>query len=338
MITPAKTSTIQLFSSNIVLVKSGDNFWVKVVTAEKWGSCPQVTNLISETKLWPFSSTLDVGNNIGKCFNIRESSNISQLCFAWKVTTRILPSILFQRERSEHKIYIGTSSATNRHFCHQGQVFHILLLSLLIYPFIITLYCMLVAVLLCNDTFVLYEGERGGSWSHPRAFAWLWICQVKSIISVANSGDLPKNLWNTVMLLDTSDTLVPQHVMMHSLMHFYDAFATCVIFGAVCIFDVLLKYWCTYYPNYNMCDITEKPDIGQIWPKNYAVQLICPKLEGNSGGRFDQLMLSTVGYLFPNPISTGLNLNFNERHLIFRFRMSGDLVGFVSSSLSLLTN
>ena len=162
MITPAKTSTIQLFSSNIVLVKSGDNFWVKVVTAEKWGSCPQVTNLISETKLWPFSSTLDVGNNIGKCFNIRESSNISQLCFAWKVTTRILPSILFQRERSEHKIYIGTSSATNRHFCHQGQVFHILLLSLLIYPFIITLYCMLVAVLLCNDTFVLYEGERGG--------------------------------------------------------------------------------------------------------------------------------------------------------------------------------
>ena len=43
------------------------------------------------------------------------------------------------------------------------------------------------------------------------------------------------------------------------------------------------KYRCTYYPNYNMCDITEKPDIGQIWPKNYAVQLICPKLEGNSG-------------------------------------------------------
>ena len=39
---------------------------------------------------------------------------------------------------------------------------------------------------------------------------------------------------------------------------------------------------------------------------------------------FDQLMLSRVGYLFPNPISTGLNLNFNERHLIFRFRMSGD--------------
>ena len=85
------------------------------------------------------------------------------------------------------------------------------------------------------------------------------------------------------------------------------------------------KYWCTYYPNYNMCDITEKPDIGQIWPKNYALQLICPKLKGKSWHQagFDQLMLSRVGYLFPNPISTGLNLNFNERHLIFRFRMSG---------------
>ena len=78
----------------------------------------------------------------------------------------------------------------------------------------------MLSAVLCNDTFVLYEGERGGggSCSHPRTFAWLWICQVKSIISVANSGDLPKNLWNTVMLLDTSDTSVPQSVMMHSLM------------------------------------------------------------------------------------------------------------------------
>ena len=146
-------------------------------------------------------------------------------------------------------------------------------------------------VVLCNDTFVLYEGERGrgGICSHPRTFAWLWICQVKSIISVANSGDLPTkksgkhcfafgHFWHIGDAAKCYDAFSDVYVM-----HLYDAFATCVIFGAVCIFDALLKYWCTYYPNYNMCDITEKPDIGQIWPKNYAVQLICPKLEGNSG-------------------------------------------------------
>ena len=49
----------------------------------------------------------------------------------------------------------------------------------------------------------------------------LGFCQVKSIISVANSGDLPKNI---DMLLDPSDTSVAQRVMMHPLMYLFDAF------------------------------------------------------------------------------------------------------------------
>ena len=64
------------------------------------------------------------------------------------------------------------------------------------------------------------------------------------------------------------------------------------------------QYWTNLAQK--LCSATHLSEIrGKFWP------------------RFDQLMLSTVGYLFPNPIATGLNLNFNERHLIFRFRMSG---------------
>ena len=151
----------------------------------------------------------------------------------------------------------------------------------------------------------------------------LGFCQVKSIISVANSGGSPNKKAGDAFG-HFSDIL---RVRMHPLMCLCDALVWCI--RDMC--DIWAgadapKYWCTYYPNYNMCDITEKPDIGQIWPKNYALQLICPKLKGKSWHQagFDQLMLSRVGYLFPNPISTGLNLNFNERHLIFRFRMSGD--------------
>ena len=105
----AKTSNNQSFS-DIVLVKSGDNFWVKVVTAEKWGSCPQVTNLISETKLWPFSSTLETKaalENVLISRDIREEQHITvvlclksnDLSLAVYSFSSEQPSIKFTSER-----------------------------------------------------------------------------------------------------------------------------------------------------------------------------------------------------------------------------------------------
>ena len=171
------------------------------------------------------------------------------------------------------------------------------------------------------------KGGRGGSCSHPRTFAWLWICQVKSIISVANSGDLPKKISETLFCFWTLLTHRWRKVLWCILWCVCDAFVWCIrdmcdIWGGVhfwCAAQVLVhvlsklqyvwyhretRYWTNLAQK--LCSATHLSEIrGKLWP------------------RFDQLMLSTVGYLFPNPISTGLNLNFNERHLIFRFRMSG---------------
>ena len=176
------------------------------------------------------SYQFDIRNNIWTIFlNFgQEDIILKYRDISWKVTTWVqLPILLRQplKWTTEHKIYIETSSVTKRHFTVQGQ--NTVYSSLLIYRFVITLS----PTACCNHTFVLYEGERGGGLESSKDI--LGFCQVKSIISVANSGGSPNK--KLVMLLDTSLTYYVLGCILWCVcvMHLYDASATCVIFGLV---------------------------------------------------------------------------------------------------------
>ena len=128
---------------------------------------------LSQEKRGQLSSSyqFDIRNNIWAIFLNFGQEDIILIYrdISWKVTTWVQLPILLHHQplkwTTEHKIYIETSSVTKRHFTVQGQ--NSVYSSLLIYRFVITLS----PTACCNHTFVLYEGERGEGWSHPRTFS-----------------------------------------------------------------------------------------------------------------------------------------------------------------------